>query len=82
MGRHNWKVDAQYENRCRYMVTRYHGFRGDFRDAMVQLDSALVASGWMRDAGGIDTDSLVPVILKTNRYVLVVGVLREDYFVN
>ena len=30
----------------------------------------------------VDTDSLIPVILETNRYVLVIGILREDYFVN
>jgi len=161
MGRHNWKGDAQYENRCRYLMTKYYGFRGDFRVAMVQLDSALVASGWTPYAGGtpsmltdyydphygpdrpkpvnfrrqylvqnipgvsyvrdafrltirsqeadstgeafvlrfedvmgmphdlshreehaVDTDSLVPVVLETNRYVLVIGILREDYFVN
>lgn len=160
-GRHDWKTDANYENRCRYLMTKYYGFRGDFRVAMVQLDSALVASGWTRFGGGIpswltdyydrnygpdrpkpvnfrrqylvqnmpgvsytrdafrltirseeadstgkafmfrfedimamphdlshqevhavDTDSLVPVILETNRYVLVIGILREDYFVN
>lgn len=161
MGRHNWKVDANYENRCRYLMTKYYGLRGDFRVAMVNLDSALVTSGWTRYAGGIPsmltsyydrhygpdrpkpanfprqylvqnipgvsytrgafrlmirsqeadstdkafvlrfedimamphdlshqeehaaaTDSLVPVILGTNRYVLVIGILREDYFVN
>jgi hypothetical protein len=162
MGRHNWKTDAIYENRCRYVVTKYYGFPGDFRVAMVQLDSALVASGWVRYAGGIpsllsgyydrhygpdrpkpmnfphqylvqnmpdvsytrgdtfrlmiraqeedttgkafvlrfedvmgmpqdlsfqeehpaNTDSLVPAILDTNRYVLVIGILREDYYVN
>ena len=161
MGRHNWKVDSNYENRCRYLMTRYYGFRGNFRVAMVQLDSALVASGWARYGGGIpslltgyydpnhapdrpkpansrrqylvqnmpgvsytrdafrltirseeadstgwesplrfedfmpgpldlsyrevhavDTDSLVPVILDSNRYVLVIGIMREDYFVN
>jgi hypothetical protein len=161
MGRHDWKGDANYENRCRYLVTKYYGFRGDFRIAMVQLDSALIASGWARGGRGIpsmlteyydphygpdrskpanfprqylvqniprvsytrnafrlmmrseeadstgeafvlrfedimamprdlshqevhavDTDSLVPVILERNRYVLVIGILREDYFVN
>ena len=161
MGRHNWKTDAHYENRCRYLMTKYYGFRGDYRVAMVQLDSALVASGWRREGGGIpslltgyydrhygpdrpkpsnfprqylvqnmpgvsytrdafrlmiraqeadstgrefvlrfedvmampqdlshqevhavDTDSLVPVILGANRYVLVIGIMREDYFVN
>lgn len=160
MGSHNWKVDADYENRCRYLLTKYYGFGGDFRAAMVQLDSALVASGWTPFAGGIpsmltgyydrhygpdrpkpqnfprqylvqnippvsytrdafrlairyqeadstgkavlrfedivvmphelsyqevhavDTDSLVPILLETNRYMLVIKIMREDYFVN
>ena len=161
MGQHDFERDTNYENRCRYLVTKYYGFRGDFRVAMVRLDSALVASGWTRDAGGIpnllsecydphygpdrpkpasfprqylvqnfpnasyvrdafrlmirsqeadstgkafmlrfedvgvapdvlsyqavhavDTDSLVPVILESNRYVLVIGIVREGYFVN
>jgi hypothetical protein len=161
VGQHDWSVDTRYENRCRSLVTKYYGFRGDFRVAMVQLDSALAASGWTRYNGGIpslltgyydrnygpdrlkpanstrpylvqnlplvsytrdafrlmirsqeadstgrapvlrfedimpmpreasyeevhavDPDSLIPVILETNRYVLVIGILREDYFVN
>ena len=35
-----------------------------------------------REEHPANTDSLVPVILDTNRYVLVIGILREDYFVN
>src|SRR3989442_15363770 len=30
----------------------------------------------------VDTDSLVPVILEANRYMLVIGILREDCFIN
>jgi hypothetical protein len=30
----------------------------------------------------VDSDLLVPAILQANRHGLVIGVLREDYFVN
>jgi hypothetical protein len=35
-----------------------------------------------QEVHAVDSDSLVPVILETNRYMLVMGILREDYFVN
>jgi hypothetical protein len=53
VGHHNWKVDAQFNNQCRYLVTKYYGFSGDFRVEMTQLDNALVARGWARYGGGL-----------------------------
>lgn len=52
-GHHNWKVNAPFENRCRYSMVKYYGFGGDFRVAMMSLDGALVAAGWERYAGGL-----------------------------
>jgi len=162
VGHHNWQVDAVFNNRCRYVVLKYYGFDGDFRVAMSQLDTALVASGWARYGGGLqsmlagyydrwygpdkpkpqnfprqylvqnipassytrdslrlfvryeeadstgkafvlrfedmatmmerdlshrdvrgpDASRLAATILEKNRYVLVIGIMAEDYFVN
>ena len=160
VGQHNWKIHATFNNRCRYQVTKYYGFSGDFRVEMSQLDSALIAWGWTRFGGGlpsmlsgyydrwygpdkpkpanfprqylvsnipgvsytrgpfrlfiryeerdptgqsasvpfdvlpmpwelshqearvVDTRALFPAILEKNRYVLVIGIMAEDYFVN
>jgi hypothetical protein len=160
VGDHNWKVNAPYNNRCRYLVTKYYGFNGDFRVEMTALDTALVELGWARYGGGlrslltgyydpwygpdkpkpgnfrdqylvsnmpgvqytrgsfklfiryeehdplgkssslpfeaiagmgdlshqeariVDTRALFPTILEENRYVLVIGIMADDYFVN
>jgi len=160
-GKHNWKTDANCENRCRYQTIKYYGLSGDFGDAMRGLDSALLTAGWTGRGSGLEwiltdycgphygpdkpkptnfprqylvqnmpgasytrgnfrltiraqeadstgrefvlrfedvmamphdlshrnervvaTDSLVPVILASHRYMLVIGVMADDYFVN
>jgi hypothetical protein len=160
VGRNDWRIHSTFNNRCRYYVTKYYGFSGDFRFEMLRLDSALVAWGWTRAGGGlrsmlsqyydpyygsdkpkpvnfphqyivsnmpsvsytrgtfrcfiryeesdpsgravsapfevvpapwelshqeariVDTRALFPTILEKNRYVLVIGIMAEDYFVN
>jgi hypothetical protein len=45
-GVNNWKHQDGFAHRCTLRVTNFYGFDGDFRNAMLDFEKALLAAGW------------------------------------